>query len=267
MQEFMKKNLKHWNEVTPIHAKSKPYDVEGFKAGKCSLMPLELEELGDVSGKTLLHLQCHFGLDTMSWARLGAKATGVDFSDKAIELAKSLSRELNIDAQFLCCNIYDLPKVLKEKFDIVFTSYGVLCWLPDLSEWAKVIARFLKPGGVFYIAESHPVANVFENERDTKKLKASYSYFHSPQPVRWQPEGTYVDKKAKVVNPTYEWVHPLSDIINSLISAGLRIEFLHEFPYLCWNFYSFMKKDKDGWWRFKDGKETIPLMFSLKAVK
>jgi SAM-dependent methyltransferase len=267
MQEFMKENIKHWNEVTPIHARSKSYDVEGFKAGRSSLMPLEREELGDVSGKKLLHLQCHFGLDTMSWARLGAKATGVDFSDKAIQLAKSLSRELNLDAEFICCNIYDLPQVLKEKFDIVFASYGVLCWLPDLSEWANIIARFLKPGGVFYIAESHPVANVFDNERDTKELKARYSYFHSPQPIRCEPEGTYADKEAQVVNPTFEWTHPLSDIINSLVSAGLRIEFLHEFPYLCWDFYPFMEKDKDGWWRFKDGKETIPLMFSLKATK
>jgi SAM-dependent methyltransferase len=267
MDNYIKQNLKHWNEVTPIHAKSQSYDVEGFKKGRCTLMPLEREEVGDVTGKSLLHLQCHFGLDTMSWARLGAKVTGVDFSDKAIELAKSLSQRLGIDAHFICSDIYDLPKLLKENFDIVFTSNGVLCWLPDLLGWAKIIARFLKPGGFFYILESHPVTNVFEDGKDTKKLKARYSYFHSPQPTKWVPEGTYADKEAEVSNPTFEWTHPLSDIINSLISAGLTIDFLHEFPYLNWDCFPFMEKDKEGLWRFKEGKETIPLMFSLKAAK
>ncbi|UCB52608.1 MAG: class I SAM-dependent methyltransferase, partial [Candidatus Zixiibacteriota bacterium] len=150
MDKFMKQNLKHWNEVTPIHRKSEFYGVEGFKAGRCTLMPLEREELGDVSGKTLLHLQCHFGLDTLSWARLGARVTGVDFSEKAIDLAKSLSKELGIDADFVHSNIYHLPDVLKGEFDIAYTSHGVLCWLPDLAEWGRIIARFLKPGGTFY---------------------------------------------------------------------------------------------------------------------
>ena len=267
MDQFMKQNLKHWNEVTPIHEKSEFYDVEGFKAGKCTLMPLEREELGDVSGKTLLHLQCHFGLDTMSWARLGAKVTGVDFSEKSIELARSLSKELGIDAGFLSCNIYDLPDMLKGGFDIVYTSYGVLCWLPDLTGWARIIGHFLKTGGTFYIREAHPVNNVFESERDTTELKVSYSYFHTPQPTKWEGEGTYADKDARVINPTFEWTHPLGDIINALISAGLRIEFLHEFPYMGEDHYPFMKKGKDGWWRVKGNKETIPLMFSIKATK
>jgi SAM-dependent methyltransferase len=267
MDKFMKQNLRHWNEVTPIHQKSQFYDVEGFKSGKCTLMPLEREELGNVSGKTLLHLQCHFGLDTVSWARRGAKVTGVDFSDKAIDLARSLREELGIDADFLCCDIHDLPKMLEGEFDIVFTSYGVLCWLPDLGEWARIIAHFLKPKGTFYIVEAHPFNNVFENERDTTDLKVSYSYFHSPQPTRWEPDGTYADKNAKVANPSFEWTHSLSDIINALISAGLTIEYLHEFSFSGEEHYPFMEKGGDGWWRLKGNKETIPLMFSLKAIK
>jgi 2-polyprenyl-3-methyl-5-hydroxy-6-metoxy-1,4-benzoquinol methylase len=267
MENFMEENLKHWNEVTPIHAKSEFYDVEGFKSGRCTLMPVEREELGEVAGKTLLHLQCHFGMDTMSWARLGAKVTGVDFSEKAIDLAKSLSRELGIEAEFLCSNIYNLPRVLKKKYEIVFTSYGILCWIPDLKRWAEIIAHFLQPGGTFYIAESHPFNVVFENERNTTQLKVRYSYFHAPQPTKWEGEGTYADKDARVINPTFEWTHPLSDIINALISAGLKIEFLHEFPYCGEDHFPFMEKGQDGWWRLKDGKETIPLMFSLKATK
>jgi SAM-dependent methyltransferase len=267
VDKFMKQNLKHWNELTPIHEKSEFYDVEGFKAGRCTLMPLEREELGDVSGKTLLHLQCHFGLDTMSWARLGAKVTGVDFSDKAIELAKSLSKQLEIEADFLRSDIYQLPDVLKGEFDIVYTSYGVLCWLPDLAGWARIIGHFLKPGGTFYVVEAHPINNVFEDERDTKELKASYSYFHSSRPTRWEADGSYADKNAKVIASSYEWTHPLGEIINALISAGLRIEFLHEFPYMGEDHYPFMEKDEDGWWRLKGDKETIPLMFSIKAKK
>ena len=267
MDKHLEQNLRHWNEVTPIHEKSEFYDVEGFKAGRCTLMPLEREELGDVCGKTLLHLQCHFGLDTMSWARLGAKVTGVDFSDKAIELARSLSKELGLEANFVQSDIYRLPEVLKGEFDIVYTSYGVLCWLPDLSGWAKIINHFLKDKGTFYLVEAHPINNVFENERDTKELKVSYSYFHSPQPTRWEADGSYADKNAKVINPTYEWTHPLGDIINALISVGLRIEFLHEFPYTCEDHYPFMEKGEDGWWRLKGDKVTIPLMFSVKATK
>jgi SAM-dependent methyltransferase len=267
MNKYKKANLKHWNEVTPIHEKSKFYNVEGFKSVKSTLTPLEREELGDVSGKSLLHLQCHFGLDTMSWARLGAKVTGMDFSGKVIDLAKSLSKELGIDAAFLCCDIYDLPNILTGEFDIVFTSYGVLCWLPDIRGWAKTIAHFLKLGGTFYIVEAHPFNNVFENERDTTDLKVNYSYFHSSQPMRWGPDGSYADKDAKVTNPSYEWTHSLGDIVNALISAGLRIEFLHEFPYSGEDHYPFMKKGEDGWWRLEGNKETIPLMFSLKATK
>ena len=267
MDDHMKINLDLWNEWTPIHQKSKSYDVEGFKSGRCTLHSTELEELGDVSGKSLLHLQCHFGMDTMSWARLGAKVTGVDFSDKAIKLAKSLSKELDIEADFICSNVYDLPKVLTGKFDIVFTSYGVLCWLPDIKGWAKVITHFLKPGGVFYMVEAHPFCNVFENESYTKELKLHHTYFYSAEPTRYEPDGSYADRTAKVVNPSYEWTHGLGDIINAFVSAGLEIEFLHEFPFCNYDIFPFLEQGEDKKWRLKGNKEIIPLMFSLKATK
>ena len=146
LDEQLQVNRANWNERTPVHAASEMYDVEGFKAGRITLHDVERREMGDVSGKTLLHLQCHFGMDTMSWARLGAVPTGVDLSDAAIDLARSLSGELNLDVRFIHSNIYDLPDVLDEQFDIVFTSYGALCWLPDLDEWASVVANHLKPG-------------------------------------------------------------------------------------------------------------------------
>ena len=181
MDDYLKANRENWNERTPIHARSEFYDVEGFKAGRSTLTSIELEEVGEVAGRSLLHLQCHFGLDTMSWARLGAKVTGVDFSDQAIALARSLSKETGIEADFVLSDIYELPDVLDEQYDIVFTSFGVLNWLPDLKKWAQVIARFLKPGGTFYIVEFHPFADVFDEESDAVELRLHYPYF---QPAR-----------------------------------------------------------------------------------
>jgi len=268
MDYHLQTNLEHWNELTSIHARSAFYDLEGFKAGQSSLKPIEVEELGDVAGKSLLHLQCHFGMDTLSWARRGARVTGVDFSDRAIATARALSQELDLEAAFVCFDIYNLPNVLSGEFDIVFTSYGVLCWLPDLDRWARVIAHFLKPGGTFYIVEEHPLTNIFEDDPTTGGFKIAYSYFHSPEPLRWEGEGTYADRNAQVEHrTTFEWTHSLSDIFNALRMAGLRLEFFHEFPYLMYRRLMCMEAGEDGWWRFQDHSINIPLMFSLKASK
>lgn len=263
----MKANQYLWNELTEINVNSPLYDLAGFKSGKSTLKPVELAELGDVAGKSLLHLQCQFGLDTMSFARLGAIVSGVDYSERAIAMAKALSEELSIPARFVCSNIYDLTDKLSDQFDIIFTSYGVLCWLPDLAEWARIIAHHLKPGGIFYIVESHPFLHVFENERTTPHLRVRFSYFPSSEPTRWEPDGSYADRNAKIVHPSFEWTHNLSEIINTLIASGLRIEFLHEFPYMVDDHFPFMDLGADGYWRLKGGNVTIPLMFSLKATK
>jgi SAM-dependent methyltransferase len=268
MNEYLEANRRRWDELTPIHARSAFYDLEGLRAGGLTLMPLEREELGDVAGKSLLHLQCHFGLDTLSWARLGARVTGVDFSEAAITLARSLSDELDIGAHFICSSLYDLPTVLAGPFDIVFTSYGVLCWLPDLNRWAEVIAHFLRPGGAFYIAEIHPFAMVFYDEDDAEDLEVFYPYFHTTEPLRFEEEGSYAAPEAQVVHKvTYEWQHGLGDVVNSLISAGLRIEFLHEFPYACERMFPFLRQDREGWWRLEGHPGSIPMTFSLKATK
>lgn len=267
MDKYTQANREYWNEKVPIHAASKFYNLKGFKAGESTLCPLDLKEVGDVAGKSLLHLQCHFGLDTLSWARLGAKVTGVDFSDQAISLARSLSRELGIKAQFICTELYKMPKVLEKRFDIVFTTEGVLCWLKDLRSWAEIVARHLKPGGIFYLRDSHPFLYVFDNERKTKDLNVRYSYFHKTEPMRWEPDGTYADPNASLKKPSFEWTHSLGDIVNSLTAAGLRIEFLHEYPHLFYDHFPFMEKGRDGWWRVKGREKTFPLMFSLRARK
>ncbi len=163
MNEYIEVNQRHWDEVVPIHVASELYDVASFKAGLSSLMPIELNEVGHVRGKALLPLQCHFGLDTLSWARAGASVTGIDFSRQAVEAARELATELNIEASFVESNIYDLPQVLQDQFDVVFTSYGALLWLPDIVRWARVAASYVKPGGFLYVVEGHPMVNTISS--------------------------------------------------------------------------------------------------------
>jgi SAM-dependent methyltransferase len=268
MNEYLDANLSWWDERVPLHARSAFYDVEGFKAGRMSLMPLEREELGDVSGRSLLHLQCHFGLDTLSWARLGAQVTGVDFSPQAIDLARSLAQELELDARFICSDIYALPEVLSERFDLVYTSYGVLTWLPDLVGWAEVVTHFLRPGGTFYIAEIHPFAMVFSDLQDATDLEVHYPYFPTPEPMRFEQEGSYAAPGEETEQRvTFEWAYPIGAVVDALIGAGLRIEFLHEFPFACFKMYPFLEVDEEGRWWLPDRKEVIPMTFSLQATR
>jgi SAM-dependent methyltransferase len=263
---FFQNNRDMWNEWAELHAGSGFYDTGGFIKGRCTLDAIELDEVGDVNGKSLLHLQCHFGMDTLSWARRGAKVTGVDFSDKAIEIARNLSDETGLQADFICSNLYDLPRNLKGEFDIIYTSAGVLCWLPDLREWADVIAQFLKRGGFFYIREEHPVITMlFDDNPDVSKPEIQNSYFHKPEPDIYPTEGSYAGVKTRRIHHSHEWTHGLGDIINSLIAAGLRIEFLHEYPKLFFKAMPYMTQDREGYWRIEGDK--IPLLFTLKAGK
>lgn len=252
-----------WNAWTKFHESSKFYDLDGFKKGVCSLKHIELEELGQVKGKTMLHLQCHFGMDTLSWARLGADVTGVDFAQNAINLAQSLSLELDQKSEFVCCDIYSLPQVLHRKFDIVFTSYGVLPWLRDITGWAQIVSNFLKSGGIFYIVEFHPILGVIN---DDGKF-STYSYFYKPEADISQVYGSYADVHIDFKHKAYEWSHCLGDIVTSLIQAGLSIEFLHEFPYSVYKVLPCVDEFESGHYYIEGLKDTIPLMFSIRAKK
>lgn len=262
MKDYAKANKTWWDAVTPIHSRSKLYDVNSFKKGKSSLFPIEEKELGNVKGKTMLHLMCHFGQDSLSWARKGAIVTGVDFSTDSIKLAKKLSKEINVPATFLCCDIYDLPKTLDKKFDIVFLSYGVLCWIGDIKKWAKIVSHFVADGGTFYITELHPFTNMLSYD-----FKLYFKYFDKGPYVDDEP-GTYTDWNEEIKGDTYIWLHTMGDVLNALISAGLKIKFLHEFPYTMYDqFPGFMKQNKKGQYVLKDTSLQIPLLFSLKATK
>jgi len=256
-------NRGFWDEVTPLHLKT--YNVDGFLKGEPWLPGQILREMGEVEGRSLLHLQCHFGLDTLAWASLGADVTGVDFSPQSIEAARSLAKRTNLEADFVCSDIYHLPQKLEKKFDIVFTSIGVLCWLNDLDRWAKIIAHFLKPGGFFYIMEGHPLLYTFD---DDGKWTFILSYFHQEHPYFWGEDTTdYMDTSYHPESPTYEWQWSISDIINALLRAGLRLEFFNEFGAVDNPVYPGMVKREDGLYTFPNMPVELPILFSLKAVK
>ncbi len=262
-KNYFEANKLLWDKRTEINSKSGFYGLDEFKKGKSSLNFVELKALGDVKGKSLLHLQCHFGMDTLSWARLGAQVTGVDFSEEAIKLARELNNKLNLNTNFICSNVYDLKEKLDKKFDIVFASYGVIGWLPDLNKWAGIINHFLKPGGIFFLAEFHPVIWMYDSE--LKNLK--YSYFNLGQPIEEKIKGTYSDKTAEIEMTEYGWNHSLDEVFNSLKNNGLKVESFNEYPFSFYNCFPDMVKGKDNFWRIKRFENILPLMYSVKAIK
>jgi SAM-dependent methyltransferase len=263
-------NRSLWDAWTAIHAAGEFYDLEGFKAGGVRLRPYEIEMIGDVAGKTLLHLQCHFGIDTLSWARLGARVTGADLSPAAVELARSLADELGFpEARFVQSNLYDLPDVLDGRFDVVYTSRGVLNWLPDIAAWARVVAHFVAPDGTFFITEAHPVMNVFENEDvQPGELRLVYPYWEHATPLTFEVKGSYADRDAEVRDQVeHSWDHGLGEIVTALMEAGLVVTALVEHPFLDWK-VDFLVEDEAGKYRLPPGTAgELPLMFSLKATK
>jgi 2-polyprenyl-3-methyl-5-hydroxy-6-metoxy-1,4-benzoquinol methylase len=262
-KEYYETNKESWNLRTGVHAKSDFYDLEGFKKGNTSLKYIELDGLGDVRGKSLLHLQCHFGMDTLSWEREGAIVTGVDFSDKAIKTAKSIRDELDLKAEFIECNIFDLKDHLDKKFDIVFTSYGVVGWLPNLNEWGKLIAHFTKPGGTFFIAEFHPYIWTL----DDKFENIYYPYFTTKEPISEVSEGTYTDKGADISHLEHNWDHSLAETIMPLINNGFTIEDFQEYPFSLYNCFQNTKEIEPGKFILIPHGTKIPHMFSIKAKK
>ncbi|GAB4323909.1 MAG: class I SAM-dependent methyltransferase [Dehalococcoidia bacterium] len=268
--DYLEINLRMWDERVPIHVRSPFYDNDSFKAGRNALPPIEVEEMGDVRGRTLLHLQCHFGQDTLSWARLGARVTGLDFSPTAIDEARKLAADIGVDdAEFVCADVYSAREALHgRRFDIVYTGAGAIIWLPDINRWAEVVADSLVTGGVFYMREFHPLVTVFDDEVTEPVLRQRYWYFHS-EPYAWDEPGTYADPGAPTRhNLSYEWLHTIGDIVSALAGAGLRIEFLHEFDYTTFKHLPFLVQAGRDHWRLPgqlDG--AIPLMYTIRATK
>lgn len=261
-QDYFEANRLLWNQRTQVHRDSAFYNREGFLKGMHVLTGIERSELTDVAGKTMLHLQCHFGMDTLDWARSGAVVTGVDLSDEAIREAELLKKESGLEGRFICCNIYDLPEHLDESFDIVFTSYGTIGWLPDLNQWAMLIARYLKPGGLFYFAEFHPVVWMFDDEF----TRIQYAY-ENREVIVVENQGTYTDRGASISGKEYSWNHSISEVLNALLGAGLKLEMFNEHMYSPYPCFRNMNETAAGKWEISGMEGKLPMVYSLKAVK
>lgn len=259
---YIEVNRNSWNSRVDTHLKSDFYNLNGFLKGETSLNPIELAFLGDIKGKSILHLQCHFGQDSISLSRLGAAVTGVDFSDKAIEQAKALAKETNSDAEFICCDVYSLDQHLDRKFDIVFTSYGTIGWLPDLERWGKLIASFLKPGGRFVFAEFHPVVWMFDEDF----AGIGYNYFKD-KPIFETEQGTYADKNADVSLSHISWNHSMSEVINTLLNNAMQLLHFQEYDYSPYNCFNHMVEFEPKKYRIKHLDNKIPMVYAIVAEK
>jgi len=207
-------------------------------------------------------LQCHFGQDSISLARMGAQVTGVDLSDQAVDLANTLAAQTQTDARFVRCNVYDLPQHLHETFDVVFTSYGTIGWLPDLNRWAAVVAHFLKPNGRFVFVEFHPVVWMFDNDFE----RIAYRYFNSG-PIIETESGTYADPSAALHTTTASWNHGLAEVIGSLLQNGLSLRSFHEYdysPYPCFRHTEAVAPEQ---YRIKHLGDQLPMVYGLVAGK
>ena len=260
--DYIEKNKDSWNQRTSYHIGSAFYDQENFIKGKSSLNDIELYLLGDIAGKKILHLQCHFGQDSISLARMGAKVTGVDLSDKAISEAKLIAKATNTNVAFICCDVYDLPAHLNESFDIVFTSYGTITWLPDLDKWGKIISKYLVPGGKFVFVEFHPVVWMFDNDFD----KVGYNYFNNG-PIVETENGTYADKDAPIRTESVCWNHSLSEVISSLLHNNMELSSFDELDYSPYNCFNATEEYEPGKFRIKHLGNKIPMLYALTAIR
>lgn len=268
--KWLELNKASWNERAPIHVRSSMYDIDAFKAGRSSLVNGELDALGDVTGKELVHLQCHFGLDTLSWARAGAKVTGLDFSEEAIEAAREISAEIGVGAEFVVANVYDAANVLGRQYDIVYTGIGAICWLPDIETWAKVMADLVKPGGEFYFVEFHPIEWIWDEYLNpgAQSLTPGYDYFTPKEGLALHEPGSYADRGAVTEhNDTVQWNHGLGEVVTALIKAGLRITELKEHDTTMVKGWDFLEEAGNGRYRMPADRTNLPFMYTLRAVK
>lgn len=270
MKEFIDANRLNWDDRAQLHATDTAgfYSIAEVLSGGSSLDRLEASEIGDIAGKDVVHLQCHIGLDTISLKHLGAKsATGLDFSPRAIAAARDFAAKASAEVRFVEASVYDAVEALGERYDIVFVTWGAINWLDDIARWAKVVAALLRPGGRLYLLEGHPGMQQFDGTAATLTLQLDWRT-PKAEPLAWDDAQTYTGDERPLANVrTYEWIHPLSDIVNALIAAGLSIDFLNEHDVVVWKAFPFMVETEKGRFQLPDGMPKIPLAFSIGATK
>lgn len=270
LDAFREANRKNWNDRVPVHLEAWGYSMAKFVEDPNYIadgVEIQRSELGSVEGKSLLHLQCQLGTDALSWARLGASVTGMDFSERAIAAAKKLFEDCNTPGRFFVAELYESRSVLDEQFDIVYTGGGALIWLPDIKGWAKVMSAFLKPGGTFYINDFHPVMLSLDLGRDDGLLSITRNYFETDEPESIDEATSYAGSGVISNTRHFNWNHGIGEITTALIDAGLRIEFVREFQFVGYQGVPALEKPDEDWWRLPDHRERLPLAFSIRAVK
>ncbi|MCP3983714.1 MAG: class I SAM-dependent methyltransferase [bacterium] len=260
-------NRNLWNDRVPIHVGSDFYGVEAFKAGAECLHAYEIDEVGELEGLDLVHLQCHFGMDTLACARRGARVTGLDLSEAGIAAARKLAVEIGIPARFVVANLYDAVEALGETYDVVYTGRGALNWLPDVSRWAEVVAALLRPGGFLYLNEFHPVTDMMADE----SFEIEHDYFGRPEGYISDEDLTYTETGERAEHTeSHEWIHPTSAVITALLDVGFRIELFREHDFTVYGRFPFLEVESDGIrrvYRTPEDKPRPPFMYSIRARK
>jgi SAM-dependent methyltransferase len=270
--EWHRANRANWDERVGIHLGPRGYDLSGLRAGRGRLNGIEEAELPPVDGKRVVHLQCHFGADSLKLAQRGAKVVGLDFSARAIEAARSLASELGLAdrTSFVHADLYKAVEAIPapHAFDMAFVTWGAICWLPDIARWAQIVAALLRPGGSLYLAEGHPAAYVFDDAtRSPHGMPGLFAPYFSREPVVDTEGRDYVDPGAKLTNNTiYNWIHPLGDVVTKLIASGMSLDWLHEHDAIPWRMFRILVKDESGLYRWPD-RPWLPLAFSLAATR
>ena len=270
--EWKRANRACWDERVGVHLAPGGYDLAALRAGTSRLNAIEEAELGPVAGLRVAHLQCHFGRDSLILAQRGAEVTGLDFSPPAIAAARLLAGELGLAdrARFLEADLYDARAAIPEPggFDLVYVTWGAICWLADIREWARIVAFFLKPGGRLYLAEAHPAAFVFDDLAKTADgMPGFYAPFFATEPLQFEAVKDYANETAALTNTTtYVWNHPIGDVVTALLDAGLRLDWLHEHDAITWRMFDILREDASGLYRWPD-KRWLPLAYSLSASR
>ncbi|MFC1736388.1 class I SAM-dependent methyltransferase [Candidatus Hydrogenedentota bacterium] len=257
MSNMTQANKEGWDGLAATHYKN--YHLDKLMAGEPLLNELIRNEVGDVKGKSLIHLLCHIGTDTLSWALLGAEVTGVDISSESLKYARKLAEQMGIEADFIESDVMEAMTKVNKKYDIVFSSTGVLCWLPDIKRYAQTARQLLNDNGFLYIFDGHPCRSVFIDEAGAiNDNKIQGNYFRKEV---WQYDnmGDYTDPDLKIPVNSYEWNWTMGEVVTAFCEAGMRIEFLHEFPQYFYSGYTPYDKEDNG-------IELYPCTFSLKAV-
>ena len=262
--QWLATNRERWDERVPVHAASAFYDLDAVVAGRDDLRPWEDEELGSLDGLDVVHLQCHIGTDTVAIARRGARTVGLDFSEPALQVAETLAHRCGLDIEWVCSDVYEAVVALGgRRFDVVYTGMGALGWLPNLDRWAKVVVNLLRPGGVLYVTELHPMWVALVGDGHTIFQDAIDAEF-----TRWDDEpNTYADPDATFERKvSWERLHTISDLLSAVLTAGMTIELFHEFDATP-SPTKWLIRGDDGLYRFPNGMHKFPLSYSLRASR